>query len=148
MSALDDERLVLGQLFEVLLDEAVLHPVLADLSCLAIGDKFVWIEGDVEAQVVVNHHLEGFPFDTSSLVFVDGFGLKVALGAETVSIDFASCQELVHELGRKLFVQLFGDIAQGVFQGRGCLGGGKAVASVRSPAYSLHEGGIVRQCVG
>ena len=38
MTGHDDEGLLIGQLLEVLLDQTVLHPVLADLSRLTIGN--------------------------------------------------------------------------------------------------------------
>ena len=59
-------------LFEVFLDQAVLHPVLAHLAGLAVGDQLIGIEGDVEVQVVVYHHLEGLALDAGALVLVDG----------------------------------------------------------------------------
>ena len=65
--AFDDERLVAGEDFEVLFYQAVLHPVLAHLSRFTIGDEFVGIEGDVETEVVVDHHLKGLALDAACL---------------------------------------------------------------------------------
>ena len=72
VARLDDEGRVLVDDLEVLLDEAVLHPVLADLPGLAVGDELVGVEGDVEVEVVVDHHLEGPALDAAAPVLVDG----------------------------------------------------------------------------
>ena len=144
VAAFHHERLLVGHDFQVLLDEAVLHPVLADLSGLAVGHQFIGIERDVETQVVVNHYLESLAFDAVAFIFVDGFGFEVALRTETVTVDFSAGQQLVHELGGELFVQFFRDVAKCVLQGCGGLCGSEAVPSVRSTTYAFHECGILR----
>ena len=48
MSAFHHERLLVGHDFQVLLDEAVLHPVLAYLASFSVCHQFVRIEGNVE----------------------------------------------------------------------------------------------------
>ena len=67
MSGLDHECLLARQYFEILLDQAILHPVLANLPGFAIRDQFVWIESDIETEIVVDHHLESLSLQTFAL---------------------------------------------------------------------------------
>ena len=87
MSGFDNESLVIVKFLKIFLDQTVLHPVLAYLAGLAVCDEFVGVEGDVKAQVVVNHYLERLAFYTFALVLVNGLCLQVALRTETVAID-------------------------------------------------------------
>ena len=73
----DDEGLVVGEDLEVLLDQAVLHPVLADLAGLAVGGQLIGVEGDVEVEVVVDHDLDGPALDAGALVLVDGLAVEL-----------------------------------------------------------------------
>ena len=147
MAALHDQGLVLGQFLQIHFEEAVLHPVLADLSRLAIGHQLVGVEGDVEGQVVVYHHLEGFPFDALAFVLVDGFRLEVSFRAIAVAVDAAAGPELFEEFGCQLFVQFVGDVAQGILQGRGGLRRIEGVATVGSPPDAFDEGRVGGQLV-
>ena len=127
--------------------EPVLHPVLADLPRLSVGDKFVGIEGDVETKVIVDHHLEGLAFDAIPFVFINGLRLQVALRTVAVAVDAPAGTEFFHKLRRQSFVQLRRDIAQCILQRRSRLRRGKRVATVGCPPDALNEGGIRRQCV-
>ncbi|OPZ11118.1 MAG: hypothetical protein BWZ06_01777 [Bacteroidetes bacterium ADurb.BinA261] len=91
MSAFDDECLVLRQFFEISFDEAVLHPVLTNLTGFAVGNQLVGIKRNIEAEVIVDHHLKSFSFDAFPLVFVDGFGFQIAFGTIAIPIDAATC---------------------------------------------------------
>ena len=51
-TGLDHECLLARQYFEILLDQAILHPVLANLPGFAIRDQFVWIESDIETELL------------------------------------------------------------------------------------------------
>ena len=95
MPALDYECLVLRKLFQILHDQTVLHPVLAYLSRFAVCNQLVWVEGDIETEVVIDHHLKSFAFDALSSVCVDGLGFQVALGAVAVTVDFSTRFQLV-----------------------------------------------------
>ena len=68
MSAVENERLFVGHHFEIFFDEAVLHPVLADLARFAVSYEFVRIKRCREVEVVVYHYLERFAFDAVSFV--------------------------------------------------------------------------------
>ena len=146
MPAFDDERLVAGEDFEVLFYQAVLHPVLAHLSRFAIGDEFVGIEGDVETEVIVYHHLKGLALDAASFVFVNGLCLEVALRTVAVAVNASACTEFFHKLRSECFVQFFRDVAQGILQCRSRLCRVEGVAAVGSPPDAFYEGGIRGQC--
>ena len=60
MPAFDDERLVAGEgTSRYCFIRRYCIQFLAHLSRFAIGDEFVGIEGDVETEVIVYHHLKG-----------------------------------------------------------------------------------------
>ena len=95
MARLHHQCLVIGQLLQIFLYEAVLQPVLRHLAGLAVCYQFVGIEGHLEVQVIVYHKLESLAFDAVALVFVYGLGLDAAFGTETVGIDAAARLQLV-----------------------------------------------------
>ena len=147
VSAFDNECLVTGKDFEVLLYQAVLHPVLAYLPRFAIGDELVGIEGDIETEVIVYHHLKGFALDATSFVLVNGLRLEVALRTITVTVNASACAEFFHKLGSKRLVQFFRDVAQSILQCRSRLRGVEGVATVGRPPDTFYEGGIRGQCL-
>ncbi|MBS1239090.1 MAG: hypothetical protein H6R38_408 [Deltaproteobacteria bacterium] len=117
-----DQGLLAGEDFQVAPDQPVLHPVLADLAGLAVGHQFVGVEGDLEVEVVVDHHLEGLALDAAALVLVDGPALDRPRRAEAVAVDPTAPHQLLQELRRQRPVPLGGDVAQGVLEGeRGVL---------------------------
>ena len=118
MAGHDNQCLLVGQNLKVLLDQLVLHPVLAYLTGLAVGYQLVGIEGDLRAQVVINHYLESLTLNAVALVFVNGLAVDFLLRHEAVSVDTASGEELFHELRSQLLMKLFGNIAKGVLQGQ------------------------------
>ena len=147
MATLHDQGLVLCQFLQVHFEEAILHPVLADLARLAVGHQLVGIEGYVESQVVVYHHLESLSLDALAFVLVDGFRLEVSFRAEAVAVDAAPGAEFLKEFGCQLFVQFVGDVAQGVLQGRGSLRGIEGIATVGCPPDAFDEGRVGGQLV-
>ena len=112
MPRLDHECLLVRQYFEVLLDQAVLHPVLTDLSGLAICNQLVWIKSDIETKIVIDHHLEGFSLQTSAFILIDRFGLQISLRPVTISVDAATGHQLFHKLRSQYFMQFFGNITE------------------------------------
>ena len=125
MAGHDDQRLLVGQLLEVLLDEAVLHPVLADLTGLTVGDQLIGIERNVEVEVVVDHDLNGAALDALALVLVDGLAVELALGTEAIAVDAAVLLELGGELLGHLLVMVGVDVAQSVLDGERLIGLGQ-----------------------
>ncbi|MPN27009.1 hypothetical protein SDC9_174436 [bioreactor metagenome] len=90
MSAFHHQRLVLCQLFQIHLNQAILHPVLTHLSGFAIRYQFVRIQGDVETQIIIYHHLESFSFHTFSFVLVYRFCFQVSIRTITIAINSSS----------------------------------------------------------
>ena len=123
---------------QVLLDEAVLHPVLAHLTGLTVGHQLVGVQGDVKVQVVVDHHLDGAALDAGALVLVDGLAVQLPLGAEPVAVDAPVLLQLLSKLLGHLLVMVGVDVAQGVLDGQrlvrlaqmGLAPGGTAVLGV------------------
>ena len=121
MSGLDHECLLIRQYFEILLDQAILHPVLANLPGFAIRDQFVWIESDIETEIVVDHHLESLSLQTLPFILVDRLGFQVSFRPITVSVNAAASHQLFHKLRSQHFMQLFGNVTERILQGRFCL---------------------------
>ena len=88
MTGKQHERLLVGQSFKVLLDEAVLHPILADGARLSVCDEFIGVERDFEIEVIVDHDLEGFALDTLPLIRVDRLAVDSPLWAESIAVYF------------------------------------------------------------
>ena len=143
----DHQGLLVGHDLQVLLDKAVLHPVLADLAGLAVGDQLVGVEGDVEVQVVVDHHLESLGLGTVALVLLDGLAVELAGGAEAVAVDAAVLLQLLGELLGHLGVMVGVDVAQGVLDGQGLVSLGQVGLAARRPAVALLKGGVLGQVV-
>ena len=55
----DHQGLLVGHHLQYFLDEAILHPVLQTCPVSPVGHQLIGVEGHVEVQVVVDHHLEG-----------------------------------------------------------------------------------------
>ena len=135
----DDEGLLVGQLLEVLLDEAVLHPVLADLTGLTVGDQLIGIESDVEVEVVVDHDLNGLALDALALVLVDGLAVELALGTEAVTVDTAVLFELLRKLLGHLLVMVGVNVTQSVLDGERLIGLGQVGFAAGCAAIAVFE---------
>ncbi len=104
MTRLYNQRLVVGQFLKVFLDKTILEPVLAHLTSLTVCNKFVGIEGDVETEVIVDHHLKSLTRQAFALILVDRFGSQITLGAPAICIDTSTRTEFVEELRSSLGV--------------------------------------------
>ena len=118
MPAFDNERLVIGKDFEVLFYQAILHPVLAHLPRLAVGHQLIGVQGHVEVQVVVHHHLEGLGLYAVAPILVDGLAVKRALRPEAISVDPAMLLQLPGKLPCHLQMMVRVDVPQGVADGQ------------------------------
>ena len=147
MAAFEHQRGVVGQLAQILLDQAVLQPVLTDLPRLAVGDEFVGIERRLEVEIVVHHHLKGCAGQALALVGLDRAAPDAPGGAEAVGVDAAARAQLFHELGNQLLVIFFGHVAQRVAQRQLRLRLRKRPAAVGRAADPRREFGIFGQNV-
>ena len=147
MAGHDHQGLLIGHDLQVLLDQAVLHPVLAHLAGLAVGHQLIGIQGDVEVQVVVDHHLHGAAFDAVALVLVDGLAVQLALGTEPVAVDTAGLLQLLGKLLGHLLVMVGMDVAQGVLDGQLLVGLAQVRLTVGGAAIALLEGGVLGKLV-
>ncbi|MPM49461.1 hypothetical protein SDC9_96191 [bioreactor metagenome] len=147
MAGLEHQRLLVGQFFEVTLDEAVLQPVLAGLPGFAVGDQFVGVERDLKVQIVVDHHLERLARKALTLVLVDGLAVNTPLGTVAIGVDAAARFQLFQELRRKRFVQTLRHVPQRVFERLPRLREGQPVAAIRRTANVRLKFRHLRQCV-
>ncbi len=115
MSGVQHQCLVLIQGLQILFDQLILHPVLADCTGLSVGDEFIGIQCDLKIQIVVDHDLEGLALDAVGLVFIDGFAVKGFLREIPVAVDLPLFLQLLVEFLCHDFMVLFGDVAQRVF---------------------------------
>jgi len=145
MTAFHYESLILGKLLKIQLDKLILHPVLTHLSGLSIRDKLIGIESHIEAEIIVDHHLEGFALQALALIFIYGLGLEIALGTETVAVYSAASAELFKELGRELLMKRGMNVAQSVAESYCGFLGSECETAVWSAAYALHKSGIFGQ---
>ena len=118
MSGHDDQRLLVGQFLQILLDEPVLHPVLADLAGLAVGGQFVWIQRDVEVQVVVDHDLDRAAFDAFAFVFRDRLSVDPSFRTEAIAVDASVFLEFFGKFLRHLSMVFRRNIAKRVPDGQ------------------------------
>ena len=140
-----DKRLFVSQRFQIFFDQLILHPVLADLAGLAVGNQLVGVQGHFVVQVVIDHDLERLAFYTVALVLVDGLAVDAILRHEAIAVDAAPCHQLLQELRSKLLVKLFRNITQRVFQSELDLSFVQGQLTLRCAANTLFEGGIFRQ---
>ena len=147
MTGHDDEGLLIGQLLEVLLDQAVLHPVLADLTGLTVGDELIGIQSDIEVEVVVDHDLNGLALDALALVLVDGLAIELALGTEAVAIDTAVLFELLRKLLGHLLMMVGVDVTQSILDGERLIGLGQVGFAAGCATVALFELRILRKLV-
>ena len=118
------QRLLIGHDLQILLDEPVLHPVLAHLPRLAVGHQLIGVQGHVEVQVVVHHHLECLGLYAVAPILVDGLAVQLPLRPEAISVDPAMLLQLPGKLPCHLQMMVRVDVPQGVADGQRlvCLG--------------------------
>ena len=134
MPGFDHQRLVRGEDFEVLLDQAILQPVLADAARFAVGDQFVRIERDIRVQVVVDHHLKSLAFEASALILVDWLAGETLRRHVPIRIDPAAGFQFLQKFRRQCCVKRFGNIPKSILQGRPGLRRGQFKTAVRRPS--------------
>ena len=143
----DHQRLLIGHDLQILLDEPVLHPVLAHLPRLAVGHQLIGVQGHVEVQVVVHHHLEGLGLYAVAPILVDGLAVKRALRPEAISVDPAMLLQLPGKLPCHMQMMVRVDVPQGVADGQRLVCLGQMGLPPGGPPDPLPEGGIWGQVV-
>ena len=139
VTGLDNEGLVVGQNFQIFFNQAVLHPVLANLTGFTIGGQFVWIKRNIKVEVVVDHNLESFTFDAVTFVLVDWLAVQFTLWAETVAVDAAMLIQLFCKFHCHLFMMVRVYITQSVFDCECLIGLGQMRFSSWSATNTLNE---------
>ena len=114
----DHQGLLVGHDLQILLDQAVLHPVLANLAGLTVGHQLVGVQSHIKVQVVVDHDLEGLGLGAVALVLLDGLAVQLAGGAETVAVNPAMLLQLLGKLLGHLLVVIRMDVTQGILDGQ------------------------------
>ena len=144
MARLHHQRLILRHYFKVFLDEPVLHPVLAYLTCLSVCDQLIRIQRHVEVKVVLYHDLERFSLQAPALVFFDRFAVKLAFRTETVPV-YATVFLVFLEKFRRYFLMVFlRDVAQRIFQRKDRLLFIQYLSAVGSPSYARLKFSLAR----
>ena len=95
---------------QVAFDQEVLHPVLADLARLTVCDQFVGVEGYVEVEVVVDHHLHGLRLGDAADVAVDGLSRDLSGRSVAIAVYPAPGLKLFEKLGSDDFVVFGGHV--------------------------------------
>ena len=147
MAGHDHQGLLIGQLLQILLDEPVLHPVLADLAGLAVGHQLIGIEGHIKVQVVVDHDLDGLAFHALALVLVDGLAGKLALRTEAVAVNSALLLQLLGKFLCHLRMVIGVNVAQRVFDRQSLIRFAELGFPAGSPAVAGIHLGILRQLI-
>ena len=143
----DHQGLLVRHDLQIFLDEPVLHPVLAHLPRLAVGHQLIGVQGHVEVQVVVHHHLEGLGLYAVAPILVNGLAVKRALRPEAISVDPAMLLQLPGKLPCHLQMMVRVDVPQGVADGQRLVCLGQMRLPPGGPADPLPEGGIWGQVV-
>ena len=115
----DHQGLLVRHDLQIFLDEPVLHPVLTHLPRLAVGHQLIGVQGHVEVQVVVHHHLEGLGLYAVAPILVDGLAVQFPLRPEAIAVDPAVLLQLPGKLPGHLQMVVRVDIPQGVADGQG-----------------------------
>ena len=116
MAGVHHERLLVRHRGEVLHHEAVLRPVLEDGAVAAVDDELVRVLGHARIQVVLDHRHDGRRLPGLGRILVDGPGVHLIGGTETVHIDASVLVQLLGEFLRQHGVMLGGEVAQRILQ--------------------------------
>ena len=147
VAGFNNQSLFVGHYFQIFFDETVLHPVLANLTGLAVGNQLVWIESYVEVQVVVDHNLASFTFDAVAFVFVDWFAVERALWTEAVTVDTAGFFQLFSKFFCHLFVMVRVDVTQSVFDRQNFICFAQVRFTFWSAAQTFHASWVLRKLI-
>ncbi len=139
VAAVHDEGLLVGHLAKVFHHQAVLGPVLEDGAVAAVGDQLVRMLRHGGVEVVLYHQHDGGRLMALGGVLVDGAGVHLVRGAQTVHVDATVLLQLLGKLLGQHLVVLGGEVAQGVADGQLLLGGRQDVLAL---GRMVHRGVI------
>ena len=143
----DHQSLLIGHDLQILLDQAVLHPVLANLTGLTVGHQLIGVQSHIKVQVVVDHDLEGLGLGAVALVLLDGLAVQLAGGAETVAVNPAMLLQLLGKLLSHLLVVIRMDVTQSVLDGQSLVGLGQVGFPAGCAADSRFKSRVLRQLI-
>ena len=95
MTGRNHQCLMPCQFLQIEFDEPVLHPVLADLPGLAVGHEFIGVQRNINIQIIIDHHLKCFSFETIPLIFIDGPAGNFLWGPEAIPVNSSHGQQLI-----------------------------------------------------
>ena len=118
MSAHHHKRLFPRQLFQIMLDQPVLHPILTDLPGFPISNQLIGVQGDFKIEVIIDHHLKCLALKAFSHIAFNRKASDAARGPEAVAVNASMLRKFPREFCRHHFMMLGGDIAQRVSNGQ------------------------------
>ena len=118
MSAHHHKRLFPRQLFQIMLDQPVLHPILTHLPGFPISNQLIGVQGDFKIEVIIDHHLKGFAFKAFSLIAFNRKASDAARGPEAIAVNSSMLRKFPREFRSHHFMMLNGDVAQSVANGQ------------------------------
>ena len=139
VAAVHDEGLLVGHLAEVLHHQAILSPVLEHGAVATVGNQLVRMLGHGGVEVVLDHQHDGGSLTALGGVLIDGAGVHLVGGTQTVHVDTAVLLQFLGKLLGQHLMVLGGEITQGVADGQLLLGGRKDVLAL---GRMVHRGVI------
>ncbi len=114
VAAVHHQRLLVGHLAQILHHQAVLCPVLEHGAVSAVGNQFVRMLCHSGVQVVLNHQHDGGSLAALGGILVNGAGIHLVGGAQTVHINASVFLQLLGKLRSQHSVVLGVKITEGV----------------------------------
>ena len=148
MTAVHHEGLLVGHLTQIFHNQTVLSPVLEDGAVAAVGDELVWMLSHRGVEVVLDHQHDGGSLTALGGVLLDGTGIHLVGGAQTVHIDTTVLLQLLGELLGQHLVVLGGEVTQGVADGELLLGRRQDVLTLGGMVHRRVVSGHFGQRIG
>ena len=114
----DHQGLLVRQDLQILLDQTILHPVLAHLTGLTVGNQFIGVQSHIKVQVVIDHNLNGAALNARTLILIDGLAVQLTRRTEAVAVNAAMLLQLLRKLLGHLLVVIGMDVTQRVLDGQ------------------------------
>lgn len=112
MSGVEDERLSISEIGEILHDKMILEPVRKDGTIASISHKLVRKLSDGRIQVVHDHKLHRSSLLSLSRIIENAISAhRIVSGAEAVAVNVTKLFQLLCELRRQQSMMFSGNIA-------------------------------------